>query len=156
MSQVGGGYGGSTYTTVTPNSQHSRMMAASQRAEMMRQSPSMSLQNQTSRSAHSLQTTPDGLRRPSGDLRNVGGVSQSVTIAAGSVDLSAEQNWQPAGRMRGSLSGRVYSDAYGVIIQPTQAAQSARPPSNLTPTQPIAPSTQAQWSSGLDSHVSRT
>lgn len=155
MSQVGGGYGGSTYTTVTPNSQHARMLAASQRVEMMRQSPPMSLHNQTSRSAHSLQTTPDGLRRPSGDLRNVG-VSQSVTMAAGSVDLSAEQNWQPAGRMRGSLSGRVYSDAYGVIIQPTQAAQSARPPSNLTPTQPIAPSTQAQWSSGLDSHVSRT
>ncbi|XP_038874879.1 E4 SUMO-protein ligase PIAL2 [Benincasa hispida] len=156
MSQVGGGYGGSAYTAVTPNSQHARMMAASQRAEMMRQSSGMSFQNQTSRSPHSLQTTPDGLRRPAGELRNVGGMSQSVAMAAGSVDLSAEQNWQPAGRMRGSISGRAYSDTYGVIIQPTQAAQSARPPSHLTPTQPNTPSTQAQRSNGLDTHVPRT
>lgn len=152
MSQAGGGY---AYTAVTPNSQHARMVAASQRAEMMRQSSAMSLQNQTSRSAHSLQTTPDGLRRPAGEMRNVG-VSPSVTMAPGSVDLSVEQNWQPVGRMRGSLSGRAYSDAYGVIIQPTQAAQSARLPSHLSPTQPSAPSTQAQRSNGLDTHVPRT
>lgn len=155
-SQVGSVYGGSAYAAVTPNSQHARMMAASQRVEMMRSS-TMSLQNQTSRSAYPLQTTPDGLRISAGELRNVGGPSQSVTTAAGLVDPSIEQNWQPAGRMRGSLSGRAFSDAYGhLIIQPTQSVQSARPPSNLTPTQPSAPSTQAQRSNGLDTLVPRT
>ncbi|XP_022995762.1 E4 SUMO-protein ligase PIAL2-like isoform X1 [Cucurbita maxima] len=157
MSQVGGGYSGPSYAAVTPNSQNARMVA-SQRAELMRQSSAMSLQNQTFRSAHSLQTTPDGLRMPAaGELRNVGGMSQSVTLAAGLVDPSSEQNWQPSGRMRGSLSGRAFSDAHGhLIIHPTQSVQSARPPSNPTPTQPSAPSTQAQGSNGLDTLVPRT
>ncbi|XP_022969987.1 E4 SUMO-protein ligase PIAL2-like isoform X1 [Cucurbita maxima] len=155
-SQVGGGYGGSAYTAVTPHNQHARMMVASQRAEMMRQSSAMSLQNQTSRSPHPLQTTPDGLRRPAGELRNVGGMTQSVTMASNLLDPSVEQNRQPIGRMRGSLSGRAYSDAFGVIIQPTQPVQSARPPSNLTTTQSSAPSTHAQRSNGFDTVVPRT
>ncbi|KAG6606067.1 E4 SUMO-protein ligase PIAL2, partial [Cucurbita argyrosperma subsp. sororia] len=158
MSQVGGGYSGPSYAAVAPNSQNARMMVASQRAELMRQSSAMSLQNQTFRSAHCLQTTPDGLRMPTaGELRNVGGMSQSITPAAGLVEPSSEQNWQPSGRMRGSLSGRAFSDAHGhLIIHPTQPVQSARPPSNSTPTQPSAPSTQALGSNGLDTLVPRT
>ncbi|KAL4570735.1 hypothetical protein LXL04_026396 [Taraxacum kok-saghyz] len=38
-------------------------------------------------------------------------------------------NWRPSGRMRGSLSGRAYSDALNqFIIQPNQPVQAARPP----------------------------
>lgn len=154
-SQVRGGYGGSGYAALAPNSHQGRMMVAAQRTEMMRQSPTM--QNQISRSAHSLQTTPDGLRIPAaGEMRNVG-MSQAVSTAVGLGDPSIEQNWQPAGRMRGSLTGRAHSDAYGhLIIQPTQSVQSARPPSNSTPNQPSAPSTQAQRLNGSDTLLPRT
>lgn len=47
---------------------------------------------------------------------------------------STEQNWRPAARMRGALSGQAYSDALNqYIIRPNQQAQAARPslPTNV-------------------------
>ncbi|CAK9141950.1 unnamed protein product [Ilex paraguariensis] len=55
------------------------------------------------------------------------------TGAVQPVDSPPEQNWRPTGRMRGSLSGRAYSDAVSqYIIRPTQPVQAARPLSNMT------------------------
>ncbi|XP_073315403.1 E4 SUMO-protein ligase PIAL2-like isoform X2 [Primulina huaijiensis] len=57
--------------------------------------------------------------------------SQGQTTTAND---SIEQNWRPAARMRGALSGQAYSDALNqYIIQPNQQAQAATPslPTNV-------------------------
>nr|XP_027083925.1 uncharacterized protein LOC113706244 [Coffea arabica] len=71
---------------------------------------------------------------PVGDqIGAVGSTLQSVPRSDVSVNSPADQDWRPSGRMRGSLSGRAYSEAMNqYIIQPTQQAQAARPPSNVT------------------------
>ncbi|XP_073130051.1 uncharacterized protein [Henckelia pumila] len=59
--------------------------------------------------------------------------SQGQTTAASD---STEQNWRPAARMRGALSGQAYSDALNqYIIRPNQQAQATRPslPPNIPP-----------------------
>lgn len=49
------------------------------------------------------------------------------------VDLTPEQNWRPSGRMRGSLTGQAYTDAFRQFItQSNQSAQPIRPQPNLT------------------------
>ncbi|KAM7269469.1 hypothetical protein ACFE04_024966 [Oxalis oulophora] len=64
------------------------------------------------------------------------GEQQRVNVRGPVTDLASslpgDQSWQPAGRMRGSLSGRHYSAALNeLIIQPTQSSQQ--------PTQPVKP-----------------
>ncbi|XP_073306203.1 E4 SUMO-protein ligase PIAL2-like isoform X2 [Primulina huaijiensis] len=76
---------------------------------------------------------PNSHRMPSRDqVRNLEITScQGQTTAA--IDL-AEQNWRPAGRMRGALSGQAYADALNqYILRPNQQAQAARPslPANV-------------------------
>lgn len=64
-------------------------------------------------------------------ISNTGGTAQPVTRPEGVVNSSTEQDWRPTGRMRGSLSGRAYSDALNqYIIQPTQPVQPTRPLTN--------------------------
>ncbi|KAL1834775.1 hypothetical protein ACET3Z_004426 [Daucus carota] len=80
-----------------------------------------------------LQTTPMprnvDAHRPS--ISNTGGNLQPVGTPEGTVNTSTEQDWRPTGRMRGSLSGRAYSEALNqYIIQPTQPVQPIRPPTN--------------------------
>lgn len=96
-------------------SQPDRTMAV-QRA--LQRLPSLPVQNQTSRSGLSLPVCTE-LRVPTAD-----------TV----MDLPSEHNWRP-GQMRGSLSGQAYADALSHLRGgrlPTQAAQPARPQSNLT------------------------
>ncbi|PWA45774.1 Zinc finger, MIZ-type [Artemisia annua] len=71
---------------------------------------------------------------------------QSVTVAStgdqrgGSVDGSGEENWRPTGRMRGSLSGRAYSETLNQnIIRPNQPVQAARPPPSVNTPRPFIP-----------------
>ncbi|KAL8200940.1 hypothetical protein R6Q57_012279 [Mikania cordata] len=56
-------------------------------------------------------------------------------------DRSAEENWRPSGRMRGSLSGQQYTEALKnqTIIQPNQPVQAARPPPVLNTPRPFIP-----------------
>ncbi|KAI3501351.1 hypothetical protein L1887_29217 [Cichorium endivia] len=66
------------------------------------------------------------------------------------VDTSVDANWRPTGRMRGSLSGRAYSEALSqFIIQPNQPVQAARPPVLNTPRPFIPPHLQALMANNL-------
>lgn len=48
----------------------------------------------------------------------------------GASELPYERNWQPTGRMRGSLTGSAYDAALSqYLVAPTQPAQSRPPPS---------------------------
>ncbi|KAK4435410.1 E4 SUMO-protein ligase PIAL2 [Sesamum alatum] len=88
----------------------------------------------TSRAGQSYSTNPDGRRMPSvGDQRSNIGIASQTSTSTGAYD-PAEQNWRPAGRMRGALSGQAYTNALNqYIIRPNQQAQVARPTSNVTP-----------------------
>nr|GMC98161.1 E4 SUMO-protein ligase PIAL2-like isoform X1 [Ipomoea batatas] len=86
---------------------------------------------QLSRAAPPLSANAADSPRPSliGDQRG----STPGTVP---VDLPADQDWRPTGRMRGSLSGRAYNEALEqYIIRPTQQAQAPRPsiPPNISP-----------------------
>ncbi|KAD3641374.1 hypothetical protein E3N88_30598 [Mikania micrantha] len=73
--------------------------------------------------------------------------SSSVPVATAgdkrgnSADGSADENWRPTGRMRGSLSGLQYTEALKnqIIIQPSQPVQAARPPPILNTPRPFIP-----------------
>ncbi|GJW53089.1 hypothetical protein Tco_0097174 [Tanacetum coccineum] len=67
---------------------------------------------------------------------------QVLRASEGSVDAPADQNLQPTGRMRGSLTG-VYSDALRqMIILPTEPVQAASQPVLNTPRPALAPHLQ--------------
>ncbi|KAJ7952244.1 E4 SUMO-protein ligase PIAL2 [Quillaja saponaria] len=109
--QQGGVHVGISHAANTGCSQHPGLMAAS---HMARQSPSVPVQNQASR-------TPSSF--PVDSFRTYAGTAQSVPRTDG----TSEESWRPAGRMRGSLSGRPYSAALReLIIQPTQPVQTTR------------------------------
>lgn len=135
--QQGGGQVGISHRAGTTGSQPARYLVNQNRyhPQNSRQAPSVPVLNQTSRTGQSLPVSADGLRASTGEQRgNMGGMSQAVPRADGLLDSTSEQNWRPSGRMRGSLSGRAYSEALSqFMIQPTQTAQTARPPPNLTP-----------------------
>lgn len=118
-------------TTSTGANRHSRFIAATQRTtQIARQPPSTPVTIQPRLSPSPPMVNADMLRAS----------TQPVTRAEGPVDPATEQNWRPTGRMRGSLSGRAYSDALNqYIIQPTQPAQSARL-SSMVPPPPGIPS----------------
>ncbi|KAM6557595.1 hypothetical protein CsatB_004614 [Cannabis sativa] len=59
--------------------------------------------------------------------------------AAKSMNLASEQNWRPAGRMRGSLTGQAYSSALNrLMIKPTQSPKPSQ--ATTTPSIPAPPS----------------
>ncbi|KAL3498910.1 hypothetical protein ACH5RR_041642 [Cinchona calisaya] len=121
QSQKGGSLGLSSPAAGGINPQHARLAAQTPRGF------------QTSRAAASSgnATAPVGGQRGS-----AGGTSLPVPRSDVSVNLPPDQDWRPTGRMRGSLSGRAYSEALSqYIIQPTQQTQSARPPPNATSNQ---------------------
>lgn len=66
-----------------------------------------------------------------------GGITGSTTHPATRLDPSgtapADPDWRPAGRMRGSLTGRAYDALSQHIIQPTQQTQTIRAPSTSIP-----------------------
>ncbi|XP_076891706.1 uncharacterized protein LOC143543219 [Bidens hawaiensis] len=69
--------------------------------------------------------------------------SSSVPVAATGDQRgsSAEENWRPSGRMRGSLSGHQFTDASinQFIIKPSEPVQAARPPPVLNTPRPFIP-----------------
>ena len=66
---------------------------------------------------------------------------------------STDQNWRPTRRMRGSLSGRDYSDALNqFIIHPTQPVQAARPPILNAPRPAIPPHLQVLMANYRNAH----
>lgn len=109
------------------NSQPVMAMPASRLA---RQSPSVPVQIQTPRAAPFLASN------------SIQGSALDQSGPDGSFNSQSEPNWQPTGRMRGSLSGRPYSDIVRrLIIEPTQSAQSARPQGQ----QPVRPSNASHF-----------
>ncbi|GJX14585.1 zinc finger, MIZ-type containing protein [Tanacetum coccineum] len=88
----------------------------------------------------------------------------SVTVAStgdqrgGSVDGPGEENWRPTGRMRGSLSGRPYSETLNQnIIRPNQPVQAARPPPAVNTPRPfIPPHLQALMANNIRSQAPQT
>nr|XP_010924763.1 E4 SUMO-protein ligase PIAL1 isoform X1 [Elaeis guineensis] len=76
----------------------------------------------TSRSGLSFQATAGGFRRASNEqLQNTFGGRQAVAGFNSFVESPTELNWQPMGRMRGSLTGEAYSAALRhYAAQPTQ------------------------------------
>ncbi|XP_075485295.1 E4 SUMO-protein ligase PIAL2-like isoform X2 [Primulina tabacum] len=76
---------------------------------------------------------PNSHRMPSRDQVSNPEITSSQGQTTAAIDL-AEQNWRPAGRMRGALSGQAYTDALNqYILRPNQQAQAARPslPANV-------------------------
>nr|XP_016457245.1 PREDICTED: E4 SUMO-protein ligase PIAL2-like isoform X2 [Nicotiana tabacum] len=114
---------GVTRATGLAGGQHTRVVATQQTTQVVRpaQSPGNS----------------DGFRTPlAWDHRGNTGGTTPVTRTDSSGDVQLDPNWRPTGRMRGSLSGRAYSEALNqYILQPTQQAQAPRPsvPPNLSP-----------------------
>ncbi|GAB4857437.1 hypothetical protein Ancab_015346 [Ancistrocladus abbreviatus] len=119
---------------MTTSSRLQLMAAAHRVAQMVRQSTKMPANTQTPAAAGSIPMNSEGLRATAAEQRGTtGGMVQSVSRAEQLIDLQSEQNWRPTGRMRGSLSGRAYSAALSqLMIQPTEPAQTPKPPSNLS------------------------
>lgn len=111
----------------------------------------------TFRSGYPLPQNPEGYRVQAGDQRisMVGRVT--VSDANGSVNLPSEQNWQRAVRMRGSLTGRAYSESLRRLMsQPTQQAQPATQPSNPSPAAQVVPSHQQILMAHMKARLSQT
>ncbi|XP_024996659.1 E4 SUMO-protein ligase PIAL2-like [Cynara cardunculus var. scolymus] len=69
---------------------------------------------------------------------------------------SADENQRPARRMRGSLSGRDYSDALNrLIIHPTQPVQAARPPVLNAPRPALPPHLQVLMANNINARGSQ-
>ncbi|RYR10475.1 hypothetical protein Ahy_B05g078915 [Arachis hypogaea] len=97
-----------------------------------------SVAQSTGTTANSQQTRANAIGQVSRDQR--GSVTpQSVSRPDDLLNLQSEQNWRPTQRMRGSLTGRPYSDEVRErIIAPTQLVQNTRPQG----TQPVPASRQ--------------
>ncbi|KAK1364297.1 Zinc finger, MIZ-type, E3 SUMO protein ligase [Heracleum sosnowskyi] len=79
--------------------------------------------------------------RPEGEQKqNMHVKKNQVSHNDGLVELPSE-GWRPSGRMRGSLQGQAYSEAYRQFIkQPTQAVRASELPSGLMATLSVAKS----------------
>ncbi|OVA02105.1 zinc finger protein [Macleaya cordata] len=117
--------------------------AAAQRASNIARVPPVTpVQLLPARTGSNIPMTNDEISRTTmGEQQrggNMGGVVQPVLRTEDLVGSLSEQNWRPQGRMRGSLTGRPLPGSLSqLIIQPTQPAQFARPPPDLT-SQPVA------------------
>ncbi|KAI3931484.1 hypothetical protein MKW92_045060 [Papaver armeniacum] len=103
-----------------PGGQHSRMMSQ-QHAQAARSLPVVPVELQPRRGSSSLMAG-DGHRALIEQRGgNVEAGNQTFPRVNNSSEVTPEQNWRPAGRMRGSLSGRAFSDALSQnIILPSQ------------------------------------
>lgn len=79
--------------------------------------------------------------RPEGEQKqNMHEEKNQVSRIDGLVELPSE-GWKPSGRMRGSLQGQAYSEAYSQFIkQPTQPVRASELPSRLMATLSVAKS----------------
>ncbi|KAF9612756.1 hypothetical protein IFM89_003766 [Coptis chinensis] len=70
-------------------------------------------------------------------------------------ELPSDQNWRPAGRMRGVLSGQAYSAALSqYMVQPTQSVQAPSPPPHTAPPFSVSQQLQILISNNINSHGS--
>ncbi|GMH22678.1 hypothetical protein Nepgr_024521 [Nepenthes gracilis] len=139
-----------SHTASSRHHQFHLMAAAVQRAaQMARQPPTVPQHSQSpvATEAESLRTT---LCEP---RLSPGGQVQAVSRTENLIDLQLEQNWRPTGRMRGSLSGRSYSDSLNpLIIRPTEQSPALGPPiSNSMP-----PHLQSRLANSRNAHVPQT
>ena len=141
---------GSAQASSGPGSQQIRISSTVQRPpHMSRQHPVGPVQTQSPRHGPSLPTVA---------VRPSTGAVQADPGANGQVDLTPEQTWRPAGRMRGSLSGRDLSHFSDIMIQPTQSAQPARSPLPSAPVSPapvILPELQALRANNRNAYSSQ-
>lgn len=79
--------------------------------------------------------------RPEGELKqNMNEKKNYVSHSDGLVELPSD-GWRPSGRMRGSLQGQAYSEAYHQFIkQPTQPVRASELPPRLVETLSVAKS----------------
>ncbi|KAK4389239.1 E4 SUMO-protein ligase PIAL2 [Sesamum angolense] len=109
------------HTTELVSGQHSSRTALADRTMAV----------DTSRAAP-YSTNPDRRMPSVGDQRSNFGIASQPSTSTGAYDR-ADQNWRPAVRMRGALSGQAYTNALNqYVIRPNQQAQVARPTSNVT------------------------
>ncbi|XP_020550647.1 E4 SUMO-protein ligase PIAL2-like [Sesamum indicum] len=86
----------------------------------------------TSGAALSYSTTSDRRMPSVSDQRSNFGIASQPSTSTGAYD-PGEQNWRPAVRMRGALSGQAYTNALNqYIIRANQQTQVVRPTSNVT------------------------
>ncbi|KAF9606250.1 hypothetical protein IFM89_024071 [Coptis chinensis] len=70
-------------------------------------------------------------------------------------ELPSGQNWRPAGRMRGALSGQAYSAALNqYMVQPTQSVQATSPPPHTALPFSVSQQLQILISNNINSHGS--
>jgi E3 SUMO-protein ligase PIAS1 len=130
---------------------------ASQRMAQMSRTPSfVPIQLQQSRKDSSLLPSTAGKRlRTTSEWRgSVGETIQPFFPADSSKTLASAQNWQPSGRMRGSLTGETYAAAFNqLMLQPTQSAQFSQTSSGLMSTPHGALQMQGLVSSSTNARV---
>ncbi|OVA16945.1 zinc finger protein [Macleaya cordata] len=138
--------GGSQIGFGPPSGSQRARLLTQQSSQVARAPPVVPVHLQPPRTGSSSLMAGDGHRAIIGEQRggNMEAGNQPVPRVDSSIESPSEQNWRPTGRMRGSLSGRAFSAALSqYIIQPSQAAQTTRPP-GLGPISPPSASSQLQ------------
>ncbi|KAI3691812.1 hypothetical protein L6452_31614 [Arctium lappa] len=138
-------YGGVGPTTSLGSNQqfhHYAMAAAQQAIQIRSMTPSVRAPVQTS-----------GSSVPVASSEVQGGPGEEAPRV---LEGSADQNQRPTRRMRGSLSGRDYSNALNqFIIHPTQPVQAARPPVLNAPRPVLPPHLQVLMANNRNAHGSQ-
>lgn len=131
--------------------------AASQpMSQMSRTPPFVQVQLQQSRKDSALPLSMAGkrLRTTSEWTGSVGETIHPVLPAHSSETLASAQNWQPSGRMRGSLTGETYAAAFNqFMLQPIQSAQFSQTSSDLMSTPHGALQMQGLVSSSTNARI---
>lgn len=123
---------GITHAAGTSSHQQARWLPHQGALQMGRQAPSVPALNQTARAGNSLPMNAYGRQEEIADQRgNIGGMPYPRPESL--LDMTMDENWRPRRRMRGSLTGAAYEAHSQYIIQPTQSAQTVRPPANPIP-----------------------
>ncbi|KAF9598078.1 hypothetical protein IFM89_024112 [Coptis chinensis] len=124
---------------------HNRLRAAANRsAHVTRSPPAVPVQLQAPGSSFPM--ILDGHKGV-----NTAHVARSNVLNA----LPSDQNWRPAGRMRGALSGQAYSAALSkYMVRPTQSVQAASPPPHTAPPFSVSQQLQILISNNINSHRS--
>lgn len=141
--QQGGAQGGISQAAGTISHQQTNWLTHPAAGPMARQASAVPILNQTSRTGSVIADgSREGLREQRG---NIGGTSQTAIRADSLLDPSLEQNWQPQGRMRGSLSPQNFAafDQFMILPTPQVQTQTARPPPNPTPAPSVTHQRQA-------------
>ncbi|KAF9617759.1 hypothetical protein IFM89_038521 [Coptis chinensis] len=141
--QQGGPLGAGGQEVGGASNLHNRLRAAANRSvQVARSPPAVPVQLQAPGSSFPM--IVDGHRGI-----NTAHVARSNVLN----ELPSDQNWRPAGRMRGALSGQAYSAALSqYMVQPTQSVQAASPPPHTAPPYSVSQQLQILISNNINSH----